>query len=67
MPYPDGRINGISFLHFQGAKPDAGRFLNFDHVEWWVGNAKMAAAHYCARLGFDYFAYKVQLRLARTS
>ena len=47
---------------FQGAKPDAGRFLNFDHVEWWVGNAKMAAAHYCARFGFDYFAYKVRSR-----
>ena len=43
---------------FQGAKPEAGRFLNFDHVEWWVGNAKMAAAHFCARFGFDYFAYK---------
>ena len=55
-----GYLNGILFLHFQGAKPDAGRFLNFDHVEWWVGNAKMAAAHYCARLGFDYFAYKVR-------
>ena len=51
---------------FQGAKPEKGRFLNFHHVEWWVGNAKQAASYYCARLGFQPFAYKVQiiLRLA---
>ncbi len=41
----------------KGPKPDKGKFLNFDHVEWWVGNAKQAASYYCARLGFEYFAY----------
>ena len=35
------------------------RFLKFDHIEWWVGNAKQAASFYCARLGFEPFAYKV--------
>ena len=35
------------------------RFLKFDHVEWWVGNAKQAASHYCARFGFEPFAYQV--------
>ena len=78
------------------------RFLKFDHLEWWVGNAKQvgcldvseceglvhddddfdggpyifcyhglnwpkflqAASFYCARLGFEPFAYKVScLRL----
>ena len=37
------------------------RFLKFDHVEWWVGNAKQAASHYCARFGFEPFAYQVNL------
>lgn len=35
-----------------------GKFLKFDHIEWWVGNAKQAASYYCARLGFEYMAYK---------
>ena len=35
------------------------RFLKFDHIEWWVGNAKQAASFYCARLGFEPYAYKV--------
>jgi hypothetical protein len=24
---------------FQGPKPEKGKFLRFDHIEWWVGNA----------------------------
>ena len=43
---------------FQGPKPEKGRFLAFDHVEWWVGNAKQAASHYCIRFGFSPFAYR---------
>ena len=43
----------------KGPKPDRGRFLKFDHIEWWVGNAKQAASHYCARFGFEPFAYQV--------
>lgn len=42
------------------------RFLKFDHVEWWVGNAKQAASHYCARFGFEPFAYQVKCRLRVT-
>jgi len=42
----------------KGPKPERGRFLKFDHVEWWVGNAKQAASHYCARFGFEPFAYQ---------
>lgn len=32
-------------------------FHAFDHVTFWVGNAKQAASFYCARLGFEYLAY----------
>ena len=48
----------------KGPKPDRGRFLKFDHVEWWVGNAKQAASHYCARFGFEPFAYQVHTNRA---
>ncbi|KAL5477633.1 hypothetical protein EMCRGX_G024454 [Ephydatia muelleri] len=43
----------------RGAKPEGpGRFLAFDHVTFWVGNAKQAASFYCTRMGFEPFAYK---------
>merc|ERR1712002_759744 len=42
----------------KGPKPDRGRFLKFDHIEWWGGNAKQAASWDCARLGFEPYAYK---------
>ncbi|KAK2166265.1 hypothetical protein LSH36_40g08003 [Paralvinella palmiformis] len=42
----------------RGPKPESGKFLDFDHVTFWVGNAKQAASHYCVRLGFEPFAYK---------
>ncbi|XP_060075881.1 4-hydroxyphenylpyruvate dioxygenase-like [Ylistrum balloti] len=42
----------------KGEKPESGRFVSFDHVTFWVGNAKQAASYYCARLGFELLAYK---------
>jgi len=42
----------------KGPKPARGKFIRFDHIEWWVGNAKQAASFYCARLGFQPLAYK---------
>ncbi|ROT68810.1 4-hydroxyphenylpyruvate dioxygenase [Penaeus vannamei] len=42
----------------KGPKPDAGKFLHFDHLTFWVGNAKQAASYYCTRMGFEPFAYK---------
>ncbi|XP_069686261.1 4-hydroxyphenylpyruvate dioxygenase isoform X2 [Periplaneta americana] len=38
--------------------PDKGRFLHFDHLTFWVGNAKQAASYYCTRLGFEPLAYQ---------
>jgi 4-hydroxyphenylpyruvate dioxygenase len=34
------------------------RFVCFDHVRFWVGNAKQAAYWYCANFGFQPFAYR---------
>jgi len=40
-----------------GVKPEID-FINFDHVQFWVGNAKQAADWYCARFGFKRIAYR---------
>jgi len=53
----DDRPIGTNYTD-KGAKPDRGRFIRFDHIEWWVGNAKQAASFYCTRFGFQPFAYK---------
>ncbi|KAH6606678.1 4-hydroxyphenylpyruvate dioxygenase [Trichoderma cornu-damae] len=33
-------------------------FTGYDHVTWWVGNAKQAAAYYTALFGFETTAYR---------
>lgn len=42
----------------KGEKPEAGRFLGFDHIKFYVGNSKQAASFYVTRLGFEYLGYK---------
>ena len=42
----------------KGKKPEVGKFIAFDHVKFWVGNAKQAALFYCARFGFQPFCYR---------
>ncbi|XP_063967631.1 4-hydroxyphenylpyruvate dioxygenase-like [Lytechinus pictus] len=42
----------------KGAKPDVGRFVAFDHISLWVGNALQAATFYCVRMGFEPYAYR---------
>ncbi|GFT59616.1 4-hydroxyphenylpyruvate dioxygenase [Nephila pilipes] len=42
----------------KGPKPDRGKFLHFDHITFWVGNAKQAAAYYCTKMGFEPLCYK---------
>lgn len=39
-------------------KPLRGKFVNFDFITFWVGNAKQAAAYYCTHLGFEPLAYR---------
>lgn len=38
--------------------PSAGNFTGYDHVTWWVGNAKQAAAYYVQLFGFKHLAYR---------
>lgn len=42
----------------KGAKPEQGRFVQFDYVSFIVGNAKQAATYYCVHMGFKPLAYK---------
>ncbi|XP_033322175.1 4-hydroxyphenylpyruvate dioxygenase [Megalopta genalis] len=42
----------------KGPKPLGGKFLSFDHVTFWVGNAKQAAGYYCSRMGFEPLGYR---------
>uniref|UniRef100_A0AAX7V5X5 4-hydroxyphenylpyruvate dioxygenase n=1 Tax=Astatotilapia calliptera TaxID=8154 RepID=A0AAX7V5X5_ASTCA len=42
----------------KGEKHEQGRFLCFDHLTFWVGNAKQAASYYCNKLGFEPVAYQ---------
>ncbi|XP_046447668.1 4-hydroxyphenylpyruvate dioxygenase-like [Daphnia pulex] len=42
----------------KGPKPPAGKFLHFDHLTFWVGNAKQAASYYCTRMGFTPAGYQ---------
>jgi 4-hydroxyphenylpyruvate dioxygenase len=39
-------------------RPEIGQFFGFDHLVFWVGNARQAASYYTSRLGFEYFAYQ---------
>lgn len=35
-----------------------GNFTGYDHVTWWVGNAKQAASYYSTVFGFETLAYR---------
>ncbi|KAF4126315.1 4-hydroxyphenylpyruvate dioxygenase [Geosmithia morbida] len=35
-----------------------GNFVGYDHVTWWVGNAKQAASYYTTLFGFEHVAYR---------
>ena len=34
------------------------KYLGFDHITFWVGNAKQAASYYCTRFGYKHLAYR---------
>lgn len=38
--------------------PTPGNFTGYDHVTWWVGNAKQAASYYTSLFGFKAIAYR---------
>ncbi|KAK2733377.1 hypothetical protein FQN55_003390 [Onygenales sp. PD_40] len=37
---------------------DISSYKGYDHVHWYVGNAKQAAAYYTSRMGFERIAYR---------
>ncbi|KAL1956632.1 hypothetical protein VTO42DRAFT_6979 [Malbranchea cinnamomea] len=37
---------------------DISKYKGYDHVHWYVGNAKQAAAYYVTRMGFERVAYR---------
>lgn len=39
-------------------QPNGGKFIAFDHITFYVGNAKQAASYYTTRLGFKPCAYQ---------
>lgn len=41
----------------RGEKPEVGKYLAFDHITFWVGNAKQAASYYNTRFGFETIGY----------
>ncbi|RKP10150.1 Glyoxalase/Bleomycin resistance protein/Dihydroxybiphenyl dioxygenase [Thamnocephalis sphaerospora] len=42
----------------KGTEPAYGSMLGFDHLTFWVGNAKQAASFYTTRYGFKQLAYR---------
>ncbi|KAJ3022628.1 hypothetical protein HKX48_005690 [Thoreauomyces humboldtii] len=42
----------------RGPRPTTGRYHGYDHLTFWVGNAKQAASYYCTRFGFEAIGYK---------
>ncbi|EGS23575.1 4-hydroxyphenylpyruvate dioxygenase-like protein [Thermochaetoides thermophila DSM 1495] len=40
------------------AQNSAPSFSGYDHITWWVGNAKQAAAYYTSHFGFKTIAYR---------
>ena len=45
-------------LHVNKPSAAAVEIQAYDHVTWWVGNAKQAASYYVTRMGFSYLAYQ---------
>lgn len=39
-------------------QPEDGRFLSFDHLTFYVSNAKQAASYFITRMGFEFLAYQ---------
>lgn len=42
----------------QPAPASAASYNAYDHVHWYVGNAKQAAAYYVSHMGFERVAYR---------
>jgi 4-hydroxyphenylpyruvate dioxygenase len=50
--------NGVSAGSLPKTAQKIASYRGYDHVGWWVGNAKQAAAFYVSRMGFERIAYR---------
>jgi len=48
-----GSVNGT----MDSSSEASANFQAFDHILWYVGNAKQAASYYITRMGFRHIAY----------
>lgn len=48
----------VVFRYLASMQPNGGKFIAFDHITFYVGNAKQAASYYTTRLGFKPCAYQ---------
>ncbi|KAI5814910.1 4-hydroxyphenylpyruvate dioxygenase [Pyronema omphalodes] len=53
----DGKTYDLNGIISSSATNDHS-YRGYDHVHWWVGNAKQAAAYYCTLFGFRPLAYR---------
>jgi len=47
-----------SYTDNKGEKFNVGNYEGFDHITFWVGNAKQAASFYTTRFGFEVIGYR---------
>jgi 4-hydroxyphenylpyruvate dioxygenase len=50
--------NGCTFPLRSVESHGLGDYRGYDHITWYVGNAKQAASYYITRLGFSHIAYR---------
>jgi 4-hydroxyphenylpyruvate dioxygenase len=60
---PGDAANGDSRRIDSSASANVDGYRAFDHILWYVGNAKQAASYYVTRMGFKHVAYVLQPRL----
>lgn len=46
---------------FKLFQPEIGKFLGFDHITLYVGNALQSSSFYVSRMGFSPYAYQVEI------
>lgn len=55
---PDGQTTSLSSAGASPVSAGTAGYRGYDHVHWYVGNAKQAAAFYVTRFGFREIAYR---------
>ena len=50
--------SSASLVNNQPSTDEIHSYRGYDHVQWYVGNAKQAASYYISRMGFERIAYR---------